>query len=304
MAREAGREGGTRMTKFAPKRILCAVDLSSASSAVLSWARLIARAFAARVEVLHASWSEPPRYFTEGQLTEIGSEVKEQLQTIKREVQALAHIVLGPDVPYTVSVIEGHATDVLLARLRESPPDLIVMGSHGRSGFARLLLGSVAENITREAGCATLIVRGPEIPHGGHRLKRVLCPVNSTDTARESAQVASAVAEKLGAELSFLRATEDQAADEAARQQLCRWVPAEVRGHCQVSEAVVRGDAAEQIILFARRESVDLVVLGAERRAFLEFSTLGRTTERVLRHGPSSVLLVPHVATDNVEERP
>jgi nucleotide-binding universal stress UspA family protein len=168
------------------------------------------------------------------------------------------------------------------------------MGSHGRSGAARLLLGSVAENVIREAGCPALIVRGPEIVGGQWSLKRVLCPVNSTEMAQECAEVAAGIAGGVGADLSFLRVVEHEPADDAARQQLCRWAPESVRSRCQISEEVIQGDAAEQIILFARRENVDLIVLGAERRPFLEFSTLGRTTERVLRHGPSSVLLVPH----------
>ncbi len=300
---KASREGGAHMPKFAPKQILCAVDLSPASRTMLSWARLIAEAFASRVEILYAHWSDPPRYFTEGQLSAIGSEMKHQLQTIKGELQKLGESVLGPDVSFTISVIEGHAIDVILAKLRESA-DLMVMGSHGRSGLARLLLGSVAENVIREASCTTLIVRGSEIPLGQRHLKRVLCPVNSTELARESAVVASGVAAAVGADLSFLHVVESDAPDEAARAKLCQWVPESVRSQCQISEVVIQGDAPEQIILFARRENVDLVVLGAGRRPFLEFSTLGRTTERVLRHGPSSVLLLPFDRPTNDGGRP
>ena len=171
------------------------------------------------------------------------------------------------------------------------------MGSHGHSGVARLLLGSVAENVVRKAECPTLIVRGPEIPAGQHQLYRVLCPVNLTGTVLECAALASGVAGALGAELSVLQAVEDNAPhSDTTRQRLCQWVPEDVRSHCRVSKATLEGDAAEQIILFARREKIDLIVLGAEHRSFLEFSTLGRTTERVLRHGSSSILLVPHDA--------
>jgi len=283
------------MLKFAPKQILCPVDLSPASNAVLSWARLIAEAFGSRVEVLHADWSEPPRYFTEGQLSALDAEAVLRRQTLERDLQDLAQKVLGSGISFTVSVVEGHAVDVMLQRLRKRSPDLVVMGSHGRSGVARLLLGSVAENVVREAECPTLVVRGPEIPAGQRLLHRVLCPVNLTDTARECAELASGVAAALGAELRVLQAVEGKAPhSDTTREHLCQWVPEDVRSRCRVSEIVVKGDAAEQIILSARREKIDLIVLGAERRSFLEFSTLGRTTERVLRHGPSSILLVPH----------
>jgi nucleotide-binding universal stress UspA family protein len=283
------------MSKFAPKQILCPVDLSPASNAVLSWARLIAEPFGSRVEVFHSDWSEPPRYFTEGQLSALDAEAVLRRQTLERDLQDLAQNVLGSGISFTVSVVEGHAVDVIIERLKENPPDLVVMGSHGRSGVARLLMGSVAENVVRQAECPTLVVRGPEIPAGQRQLHRVLCPVNLTDTARECAELASGVAAALGAELRVMQAVEGKAPhSDTTREHLCQWVPEDVRSRCRVTEMVLKGDAAEQIILSARREKIDLIVLGAERRSFLEFSTLGRTTERVLRHGPSSILLVPH----------
>jgi nucleotide-binding universal stress UspA family protein len=289
------------MSEFAPKKICCPVDLSPASTAVLSWARLVAEAFGTQVEVLHADWSEPPRYFTEGQISTLDSEAQRQRRMLERDLQDLGHKVLGPHISFTVSVFEGRAVDVILGRLRKDPPDLAVMGNHGRSGVARMLLGSVAENVVHEAHCPTLIVRGPEIPAGQRQLQRVLCPVDLTKTARECADLASEVASAFSAELIVLQAVEAAVHDGSARRQLCRWVPENVRNQCRVSEVVLKGDAAEQIILFARREQVDLIVLGAEHRSFLEFSTLGRTTERVLRHGPSSVLLVPHHTTGEAD---
>jgi nucleotide-binding universal stress UspA family protein len=288
------------MLKFAPKQILCPVDLSPASNAVLSWARLVAEAFGSRIEVLHADWSEPPRYFTEGHLSALDAEAVLRRKTLERDLQDLAHNDLGSGISFTVSIVEGHAVDVVLEQLKKNPPDLVVMGSHGHSSVARLLMGSVAENVVREAQCPTLVVRGPEIPAGQRQLHRVLCPVNLTDTARECAELASRVAAALGAELRVMQAVEGKAPhSDTTREHLCQWVPEDVRSRCRVSEIVLKGDPAEQIILSARREKVDLIVLGAEHRSFLEFSTLGRTTERVLRHGPSSILLVPHESSGN-----
>ena len=118
------------MLKFAPKQILCPVDLSPASNAVLSWARLIAEAFGSRVEVLHADWSDPPCYFTEGQLSALDAEAVLRRQTLERDLQDLAQNVLGSGISFTVSVVEGHAVDVMLQRLRKRSPDLVC---HGKS---------------------------------------------------------------------------------------------------------------------------------------------------------------------------
>jgi nucleotide-binding universal stress UspA family protein len=65
-----------------------------------------------------------------------------------------------------------------------------------------------------------------------------------------------------------------------------------VRSHCDLVEVVGEGNAAEQILLTARKHAVDLIVLGAHHRSFLEFAILGSTTERVMRHADSAVLVV------------
>jgi len=189
-------------------------------------------------------------------------------------------------------VEEGHPVQVVMSRLERYTPDLIVMGSHGHDGMARVLLGSVAENVTRVARCPMLIVRGAEPAGGG--LQRILCPVNLSDSAREYAQTAGILAAVLGAKLEFVLAVEEaDVARDLAAGQLHAWIPDGLRRMCEISETVLEGDAAERIVERSRSRGAELVVLGAEHRRFLEFTTLGRTTERVMRYSPCTVLLVP-----------
>ncbi|HYN14838.1 MAG TPA: universal stress protein [Terriglobales bacterium] len=277
------------MPGFKPQHIVCLVDLSPASRLVLCWARLIAMAFAARVEILHAS--EPPQFLIEGQ-------EQAQLELSKTElhgaVGGLAQEILGTRVPHHIVVEEGHPVQVVMSRLERYTPDLIVMGSHGHDGMARVLLGSVAENVTRMARCPMLIVKGAEPSEG--QLKRILCPVNLSDSASDCAQLAGILAAVLKARLEFLLAVEEaDAARGPAEEQLHTWVPDGLRRMCEITETVLAGDAAERIVERARE--ADLVVLGAEHRRFLEFTTLGRTTERVMRYSPCTVLLVPRRGT-------
>jgi len=282
------------MIHFAPKHILCPVDLSPASGAVLSWARLFAEAFSARVEVLHAAWSQPPRYFTEGEVEDLAAAAELGKQKLRDDLECLAKRVLGTRVDYDIVVDDGHAVEVIQARVNSHRPDLIVLGSHGHSRVARLLMGSVAENVVREADCPTLIVKGPELAVERKQLRHVVCPVNLTETAAECAWVSSAVALAVGATIDVIQSVEQaDKSKEETHLRLCEWVPDGVRKQCQVSPLVLKGDAAEQIILFAREHQADLIVLGAEHRRFLEFTVLGRTTERVMWHSPCSVLVVP-----------
>ena len=65
---------------------------------------------------------EPPRYFTEGQLSALDAEAVLRRKTLERDLQDLAQNVLGSGISFTVSVVEGHAVDVILERLKESLP--------------------------------------------------------------------------------------------------------------------------------------------------------------------------------------
>ncbi len=275
------------MNGFKPQEILSLVDLSPASRLVLCWAGLFAQAFGSRIEVLHAS--EPPQFLTEGQ-------EEAQLELTRTELHGavgkLAQEVLASRMPYHIMVEEGHPVQVVMTRLARHMPDLIVMGSHGHDGMARVLLGSVAENVVRVARCPMLLVKGPEPAKAS--LKLIISPVDFGESAADSLQVAALVAAIMGANLEIVTAVDHPAMTRAGTEERLRaWVPEGIRRMCDVSERVLCGDAAERIIERLRASQADLVVLGAEHRRFLEFTTLGRTTERVMRFSPCTVLLVP-----------
>jgi nucleotide-binding universal stress UspA family protein len=278
---------------FAPQQILCLVDLSPASGAVLSWARLFARAFQSPVEVFHAAWSVTPQSFAEGKEAsplELEMRKTECFSTL----DSLARDAFGSELPYHVVISEGHPVQAVFERIGRQLPDLIVMGSHGHDGLARILLGSVAENVARLAPCPMLVVKGAEMPGARQQLQQVVCPVNITQSSRECAELASAVAGAVGAELKIVQVVEAEKLDKSrVAQQLHTWIPEALRGRSRLSESVLHGDPGEQIVALLRRETSDLIVIGAEHRPFLEFTTLGRTTERVMRYSPCSVLLVP-----------
>ena len=282
------------MPGFAPKHILCPIDLSPASSTVLGYARMFAEAFHAKVEVLHAYWLEWPPYFMPSQAEELAAQARKHRTTIGEDLSKLAREALGPDVPHEIAIVEGHPVETILRRAAERQADLILMGSHGRSGIARLRLGSVAENVTREAATPTLIVRASPTQPAPLAIARVLCPVNLNELGRRSLESASDVAAAFGATLFVLHVVEQASLDpESAREHLCQWVPEQVRRNCSLIEVVRHGNAAEQILVAGRERAADLIVLGAQHRPFLEFTTLGTTTERVIRHASSPVLVLP-----------
>ena len=288
------------MTQLKLQNVLCPVDLSPVSGGLLKWAGLFARTFGAPLEILHADWWEPPRYFTETQIKQLASQEQEGEKALRQELEALAKSALDDLVPYKVTLVEGHPAERILERARESTAGLIVMGSHGRTGMARLRLGSVAEDVVRMSGCPVLIVKSVKDPERTPAIRNILCPINFTSLSRQCLELSSELAGTFGARLWVVHTTdhEEEVKREEIHQRICDWVPQEVRGRCEVSEVVRQGNAAEQIVLMAREHSADLIVMGAQHRPFLELTTLGTTTERVMRHSLASVLVVPAKKTE------
>ncbi len=138
--------------------ILVATDFSPASSGALDYARLLALKLGASLRLIHvvddpiiaAAWSEVYAFDT--------SELRERLrQTAETELARLAAQIT--DVPVTTEVIVGSPARAITGRTAEPDIDLVVMGTHGRSGMSHLLLGSVAERVVRSARCPVLTVR-------------------------------------------------------------------------------------------------------------------------------------------------
>lgn len=270
--------------------ILCLVDMSPASEDVLRWTRLWATQYGSRVEVLHALWPPVEREVSEEQGEYLNQEFGLRANELRRSIAARAEAIFGREIRYEAAVGVGHPVKVVLERIRQLRPGLTVLGGHGHDGMARTLLGSVAENVVRESTLATLVIKGKALEAGQTRLRQILCPVDRSDAGKRCLQQAAELAGKLEAGLDVLWVNPE---GEKAAGQLSAWIPDSVRQRCRVGEAVRSGDVSEQIVLYARHHDSDLMVLGAEHRPFLEVTILGRTTERVVRHGPCPVLLLP-----------
>lgn len=129
-------------------RILCPVDLSPASNLALDYAERLARACGARLVIVHA-FETPASYNVEGQTRPADPELSRQFEEFSRvenlEVERVLHA--------------GEPGDVICWVAMDRHCDLIVMGTHGRTGLLHLLMGSVAESVVRHARCPVLTIR-------------------------------------------------------------------------------------------------------------------------------------------------
>lgn len=133
-----------------PTRILVPIDLSPASEEALAYARALAEKVGASLELLHAV---DPRG-VDGLLGPADPNVwRGVLDRAQARLEALAR----PNEAGTV--IEGRPADVIIDHAHAVRADLVVIGSVGRTGVTRFLLGSVAEEVARGAPCPVLVVR-------------------------------------------------------------------------------------------------------------------------------------------------
>ena len=268
--------------------IVVPVDFSDISAHALRTASLLREhCGGGEITALYANWFEAPPYFTSGRLDELRKEFRESLQLAEESLGAFVRSALG-SIPagVTLRVVEALPADGVRQTASLQNADLIVMGTHGRSGLNRWMLGSVAERVLRESSAPVLTVRSspPET------MQRMLCPVDDTRESRRALSLATSVAACFGARLTVLHVTEP--AGDKPVSDLCSWIPAEDRARCSISELALHGDAAEQIVKLAASELYDLIVMGSPRRKFFEGMVLGTTTLRTVRHAPCPVLTV------------
>jgi universal stress protein A len=146
-------------------RILVPVDFSEQSLAALRYATFLAAPFHAKVDVLHV-W-EVPHFVGMDLMLQMPNVDSEPLEQYVRDQVAqemndfLAAGQLREHVQVTQRLEAGDVDSVILQVAKAERYDLIVMGTHGRTGLAHLLMGSVAENVVRHAPCPVLTVRHP-----------------------------------------------------------------------------------------------------------------------------------------------
>jgi nucleotide-binding universal stress UspA family protein len=148
---------------FAPKRILVPTDFSAGSRAALDHAAGLAERFGATVVALHV-W-RPPALMRADDAVSLGGQSYQTLADLARtrvasEMDAfLAPLAANEGLWFRRQIAMGDAGDTILSVADDGEFDLIVMGTHGRTGLKRVILGSVAEKVARRASCPVLTIR-------------------------------------------------------------------------------------------------------------------------------------------------
>ena len=289
------------------KRILCAIDRSPSSLQAFGYALALARWQSARLNLLEVIEEAPPPGVNRAPTSD--GVPNETRTTLERDLRRVLTARRASDVKVEISLRNGNVVQEILAQAKTSRPDLMVIGSHGRGGIQRLVLGSVAEKVLRLATCPVLTVRR------GVRLVRrsrspfatILCPTDFSAAANKAVAYAKRLAQEADAKLILMTAVEWPFGDEVtsgavaelqksiasnASDALTRLLPRPASNGPRAQAIVAVGKASAAIVKVARARSADLIVMGVSGRGALDVAILGSTTHHVIREGAWPVLTV------------
>jgi nucleotide-binding universal stress UspA family protein len=297
------------MRRFA--RILCPVDFSDFSRHALEHALAVARWYDGSVTGLFV-YSPPvvpaPGF---GGFAYSSAPAVEPIDTraYERDVEAFIAGVNALRVPSSARVAIGPPAQEIVAAADAIGADLVVVGTHGATGFEHLMLGSIAEKVLRTCPTPVLTVPPRAPATSAFPLKHVLCPVDFSAPSKAALDVALSIAQEGDAEITILHvsdvptdgplttrpiATPDfyEEYESWARDQMQVLIAGGAADWCRPMARIRHGKAYREILAEAAETHADVIVIGVHGRNPLDVMLFGSTTNQVVRRATCPVLTV------------
>jgi len=296
------------------KNILFPTDFSKCAAQALEHALFLAKHFNAKLHMIHAialhqdDPHNPAYHFPNHR------ELQEKLGELARlrmgsAIQASAGKDNGIDI--VIEEIRGYSVAGLIHEYAKSRDiDMIVMGTHGRRGLNYMFLGSVAQEVVREAPCPVYTIREAEIPAVPQRINTILAPIDFSDHARIAVSAAREAAALYDAKLQILHVVESVpyptfyepemvvnrtlAVDisETAGKEMKRFFDMSPGPDISAEFQVIEGHVVYEILEYAGSNNIDLIVIATHGLSGLKHLLLGSVAEKVIRRAPCPVLTV------------
>jgi nucleotide-binding universal stress UspA family protein len=298
------------------RRILCPIDFSDFSRHALDHAVAIARRYESTLTLLHVSPLLPASAFAPGMpILPVSIPTPGDLEALLASMKQFAVTEVGASVPMQFEIGEGSAASEILDRATAIPSDLIVMGTHGRSGFERLVLGSVTEKVIHKAACPVLTVprqMDDVVTASPVLFQRIVCAIDFSDASLEALEYAMSLAQEANAHLTLVHVVEVSAAPQseargdvearalgayvaaaanARAEQLQQIVPDSVRTQCRVETVLAIGSAHREILRIASERESDIIILGAHGFGIAQL-LFGSAAHQVVRQARCPVLTI------------
>lgn len=293
------------------ERILCPTDFSKFSFRAADYAVALARRDDGEVHFLHVipgALLHPDQYPYVVQPVNPAPEIREKARD---RLDAFVALSRAENINTRFSVEEGTPASVILKAAEEDKADLICLGTHGREGFERLILGSVAEKVLRKAHCPVLTVSEPGEEEAIQPVvfKKILCAMDFATLSLKALEHALGLAQEAEGKLILLNVVEwfseepgweskfsvaeyRQQMEESVLERLNAVVPEEAREWCKVETVATSGKPYREILALAKERDVDVIVMGVRGRNPLDRMLFGSTTQHVVRHAECPVLTI------------
>lgn len=259
------------LTRISLKNVLYATDFSPVAEFAAPIAAELARRFGAKVLAVHV---RPPQVYglaPPESWPALQEAADRQVEEQKKHLEALFR-----GVENSILIGEGDTWEVISSLIKEMHIDLVVIGTHGRQGLEKVLLGSVAEKILRRSPVPVLTV-GPHVtsePEPMAKVTQILYATDLSAASQSAASYAIELAEENQAQLDLVHVIESRKAKEcespselvrACARQLESLFPDEAQAWCEPRYFVEVGDPAEEILKIAKRQKAGLIVMGVKR---------------------------------------
>jgi nucleotide-binding universal stress UspA family protein len=245
-------------------------------------------------------WSEDPHSLEHNQIA------RRQAESYLRSIR-ISHE--SPRLAVINKVVDGDVAAVILDTAEDDDIDLIVMSTHGRSGFSRLMMGSITERVLHHAPCPVMTIRN-DMP-----IRHMLITLDGSPLAEKVLEPALAVAEKLGCEITLLHVEhpvvyspefvkELERAEQGLGEQYVQDIFAQPNFYLElmldrlrprglpIQGRVASGPVAQTIMRFAEYHNVDLIAMCTHGRTGLRRWVYGSVTEKTMRSVPCNMLIV------------
>lgn len=254
------------------KVVLVPTDFSPQSAIALKFADKIANVFGAKLKVLNAHKPDLPPYFTESQLEEIAAEEQQVEDENVLQIKGFGKENIGAESEFDSVFVDDSPVSAILEEAEKSDTLLIALGTHGKSGIEKLKFGSVAEAVLRESKYPVLTVNPNVKLTKNIEIKRIICPFDSSEEAKNALNFASDLAHRSNAGLIVLQTSSQ---------------PLDLTENVRVEKIGKKDTVLEK----AKELSADLMVIGVSHHLFSN-EYFGKDLAEIIRQAHCPVISV------------
>ena len=193
----------------------------------------------------------------------------------------------GVDCTTIVTLSEEPYQDIV-DHASKNNVDMIIMGTHGKTGMKRLMMGSVTAKVIGHAPCNILVFP----PNAKVECKNVLIATDGSKYSEAAASEALGIAKRCGSSLTVISVASSDAEITSAKDNVKKVSEAAEKEGVKTTSLVTKGKSYEAIIETSKQKKADLIIVGSHGRTGLDRLLMGSVTERVIGHAEAAVLVV------------